>query len=874
MPRKKKPVDDSDLLQLGAFAKQVETALLRFGDSAWLGKNSPLAQPWVLGAQLAGRGGGDVERGELLRELIREAAATLTDDDERSVVQQGYIQRDPYLTNAGVALRLYMNERQFFRKRASAVRQMAVWLYRRLISPLRLESPPLQAMAGRHRERALIQTSLEPGKSVFVAGPSGIGKSTLAAEVIHDRTAAHFWYTVRPGFNDNLESFLFALAWFLREQGAHNLWLQIVADNRGLDSERIAGLLRYDLSALPAGGYVICIDEIDLLNADDPEHARMLHAIDIMRPIAPLLFLGQRALLESTTLLKLGALPEEELREWHATLEQELQTPFATLQKLTQGIPVLLTAWLILARSDPAYAALIDDSRPITLESIFQRVWRKLPAEERLLIAEIAIHGGAVPTEMLLVGEATSGGERMALDGLLARALVFAPTSTSVQLPEYLVNLVQQHLDQETRTLLHLRVAQRLEERGQNVEALHHWIAGGRAELGIWLWFRHRRVEINRGNATRALAMLTSITPQHLPREKDRTALQISLAELQIHLGQPDAARESVTPEAGDISPSTHAHLAFLRAQVDSMEGNHERALNLYRESLDTLIGTFAEREADLRWKLTHVYLNNGIQMEEARMQSLIFRFRAEATHGSVEELLGNYDVAEERFAAALALADEIPQSTVERANILLETSSLRIVQGKYAEAETILLEAIACFEEVGALHNELVSKSNLAYNWVRAGKSNAALALLEGAIPKARRMRNGYLLSGLACAASEAHLAKGQREEAEQYAIEAVQQEDEFNQHWALTQYALVRSQQGAHEDARLLALQGLESARELGNPFSIGYCERQLGVVRQSAGALDEAREWFMQARATYAKVGLDNEVQEIDALLVDAV
>jgi len=872
MPRKKKPVDDSDLQQLDTFAKQVENALLHFGDPAWLGKHSPLAQPWVLGAHLQGRGDTPADRGELLRELIVEAATTLVDDEERNVVLVGYVKRDPYLTNAGVALRLHMNERRFFRKRAAAVRNMAVWLYSRLISPLRLENPPLQPIAGRHRERSLCRESLLPGKSVSLAGPSGIGKSTLAAEVAREMGAAVFWFTVRPEFNDNLESLLFALAWFLRQQGAHNLWLQILANSQELDSERIAGLLRYDLSTIPADSCLICIDEVDLLNADTPEHARMLHVIDIVRPYAPLLFVGQRAALISDAVINLGALPEAELREWHATLGSELHVPFDFLYKQTQGIPVLLTAWLILVRSDPTYATLIDDSRPITLESAFQRVWRRLPGEERLLIAELGIHGGTAPVEILTVGESATGAERSALEGLIARALVFEPSSGIAQLPAYLANLVQRYLDDETRTLLHLRVAHRLEERGQHIDAIYHWITGGRADAAIWLWFRHRNAEINRGNAVRALRMLDAVESNHLSHERDRIALQITLAELRIHHGQADEAQAILNAATYNASPSARAHLSYLRADIAELKGNLEQALDLYRESLDTLLGTNELRESDLRVRVGQIYHSQMINLAEARRQALLFRFRAEVNHAATEEIAGNYEEAQKRYEAAGELLNRIPEAKRERARLYLDLSANLIVQGKHQEAVELMEEAVFTLDEIGALRNALVGKSNLAYAYIQHGNPTRALEIVTEALPKARRTRNAYLIAPLACDACEAHLFLGDLDAAETFAVEAVQQEDDFYQHWSLALYALVHSRRGAHDAARMLAQQGLDSARDTGNPYSIGYCERQLGEVYKAAGAPGEARTWYTQARTTYANVGLEREVQELDAILAE--
>lgn len=869
MPRPKKAVDDSEQLQLDAFAKQVEAAILHYGDPQWLGRNSPLAQPWVLGALLQDRGESEIARGQLLRDLILEAVGELTDDEQRRVIIAGYINRNPHLTNAGVALREGMNERQFFRKRAIAVRKIAQWLYRRLLSPLRLETPPRQPLAGRHSERTLMLETLRAGKSVYVAGPSGIGKSTLAAEVAHEMHAAVFWYTIRPGSNDNLESLVFALAWFMRQQGAHNLWLQIVADSQDLESERIAGLLRYDLSTLPAGTFVLCIDEVDLLDADNLEHARVLHALEIMRAHAPLLLVGQRTVLETDTLVNVGALSEEDLAEWHRTIGSAIEVSLGQLMRQTQGIPVLLAAWLLLARSDPRYVNLVDDGKPITLESAFHRVWRRISELERLLIGELAVHGGTAPVEMLTFGVADAQGIRQTIQRLHERTLITELSVGSVQLPAYLVHLVEQYLDRETLGVLHIRVANALQSWGQHMDAVQHWLAGGKTEAAVWLWFRYREQEIARGNATRAVGLLSSINPETLVHDNDRVALQIALAELYYHLGRTDEGAAVVAPEL-PTTPAVRGHIERLRGDVAETLGNLEQSLAHYRTSLDTLLGETEGREAILRGRIIALYRNRLPNLAEARKQALLFRMRAERHYALVETLLGNYEDAERSYATALALASEVPDAKLERVRIASAIGMLLGTLGRYDEAIPMIADAVAHLEEIDSILTVLSINSNLAYFCMKSGDPQRAFDIAVQDLPRVRRTRESSLISHVAATAADAALAMGNLDDAERFAVEAIQQEEAITEHWALGIYALVHARRGDHPTAQMLAQQALDSAQETDNPYSIGYCERVLGEVYQAAQQEQQAREWYQRARTTYENVGLGVDAAEVDALM----
>lgn len=126
---------------------------------------------------------------------------------------------------------------------------------------MRTEIPTAHPLLGRDLPYTQALTALQRNETVYIVGPSGVGKTALGAAIAGHWPAQHvFWYTLRCDFNDQTSSLIFALGHCLRSLGVGNTWRQLVADRGVTDVDCALGLLRYDIEALRPAALLICID--------------------------------------------------------------------------------------------------------------------------------------------------------------------------------------------------------------------------------------------------------------------------------------------------------------------------------------------------------------------------------------------------------------------------------------------------------------------------------------------------------------------------------------------------------------------------------------------------------------------------------------
>ncbi|MCB0013312.1 MAG: hypothetical protein KDE34_15480, partial [Anaerolineales bacterium] len=237
------------------FLLEFRQALRHLDDPRWLGANSLLASPYIL--VHSGDIGADPEsRGQALQRLLRESMADLWPGTlpasktglmaealrERENQAAGprfqyllldvryfrryHIRGDFPARTKAMPGYLYLKESQFYDHLKTAVATLAELFRKRIAPTFRLETPLVPgAYVGRSAERTALKAELLANNMVGLRGMAGIGKSSLAAIVSTDwPDSLRFWYTFRPGLTDYLEQLLFAIAYFLHEQGSSGLW--------------------------------------------------------------------------------------------------------------------------------------------------------------------------------------------------------------------------------------------------------------------------------------------------------------------------------------------------------------------------------------------------------------------------------------------------------------------------------------------------------------------------------------------------------------------------------------------------------------------------------------------------------------------------
>jgi tetratricopeptide (TPR) repeat protein len=873
MPRKRKQVTPVARNELDPFARAVERALDRFADAAWLGAHSPLAAPYFLGQVLAAPAVHEDAhgRGAALQRILLQVSEGL-DSELQELLKAVYFQRQPHLDNVGLALALHMAERTFYRMRIKAIQALADRL-----NPLRPESPIQRATVG--RAAALVQAlaALHGGRSVYISGPSGIGKSTLGASIVQQWLAgpgAHdpwrvFWYTLRGRFKDRLASLLFALGYCLRNRGAAYTWRQLVADRGVADPERILGLLRYDLNSLQPHVPLLCIDEVDMLHEDVSEHVQILHLLEELRLLCPTILIGQRVVLEADEQIALQGVEPADL----ALLLRHAQAPpldVALQQRLlvhTRGNPALILLFAALLRSgDDAEAALQALAKAPSVEALFHRIWRRLADDEKQLLMQLAVFRNPAPLDAWQ-------DQAPLLAQLRQRELVQFDGAGGVQVLPHLQRLLYEASPAELKPLLHLQAADLRETRGETVAAMFHAIAGGQPVRAVWLWFSRRVHELDHGRGTSALTLLNRIAPGDLPHERDRTALHIARAELLELAGRPDEAAHELQATTTSVHSVTRAYVRRYEGYVLEMQGRVEQALAKYREALDTFCGLPQSNEIITHYRLSFLHLYRLHDIKQARKEALLARAKADAFLGDLETMAGRYDVALDYLHSAQSMAQQSGGDLVTLSRIHSHLGVLHLKRGEFDLAIAHMGQAIACDQQRGDEVGPLYDMLNRAAAYTLAGRFQEAYDDAKQGLAMAERIQDNYLISGLAAGVAEACFGLAEWGQAEYYATYSLSLEEEFFRAPALVILGRLRQRQGQYDEGVRLLYEAVENAQRIEDRYTEAYVWRALGDIQQAEGLAAQASAAYSQALEIYTALGLPREMQEVQEQLRQA-
>jgi tetratricopeptide (TPR) repeat protein len=674
---------------------------------------------------------------------------------------------------------------------------------------------------------------------------------------------------VRNGLNDQLTSFVFTLGFFLRQHGFTHLWRQLVADAGTVKPERALALLRYDLAQAAALPLLICVDDLEVLQPERTDHNQILHVLEELCQSKSVLLISQRPLVSTDEQINLNEFTREETSLFLAqAVPVELdQTIAEQIQRNTRGNAAMLTLFLALLRGGESLAnslALITDAP--SLESLFYRIWRRLSEPERFLLMRLAVFRTPSPRDAWVDQQAV-------LQSLLQRQLVSFDRQGGVNLFSHIRQLVYEHTPSELRAGLHLQAANIRSTRRERIAAIYHYWQARQPTFAIWEWFPNRRSEIERGHGAAALKILIELIETDLPDERDQNALRVSLAELLQLTGRPEEAEAKLASIRGAANDPFYAYVAELQADLLEMRGQLEQAATRYRSALDTFTRVIDHREVIVHTKLVFLHLYRLHNVEQARIEALQARAKAEAFHGLIEEMAGNYALARQLYESARQLAADSGNDLVTLSRIYTYTSSLLLKQGEYEAAVTLIKKAIECDRKRGDSVGPLYDIMNLAYVYTLAGRYDEAYQHALNGLHMAEKMNHSYLIAGLAAGVGEACYYLQRLEDAEFYALQSLNEEEEFFRSWALVLLGMVRHKQGRSADGINLAQQGVTAAQQIDDKYVEAYAKRVLADIYRDTAQDQQAITAYHSALQIYTALKLDREskpVQEALAML----
>lgn len=891
------------------FHDQLRLALNNFEDAAWLGEESPLAAPYFLGAALQKAADGEtaVGRGHTLQTILKQAAASIwpgeklprTRDELEEIVtderrEQGN-KGDGYIflllelryfrsyfrpldyPKAGheqdIIEYLGVGRSPYFRHLKAARETLADALLSQLHPTYRLERPflPQTTLLGRDQLIHSLTDKLLGGQTVSLTGMGGMGKTAVAATVASQWPHENFWFTMRPTFNDDLSSLLFALGQFLHQQGASRLWLQLVADGGKVDNPNLAlAQLRGDLHQLQANPPLLCIDEVDMLQQETDiislSRLRLREFLAGLSQLAPLLLIGQQAILPADSEISLTGLTTEQTAQLLLAAKiKGSREEVAQLANYTGGNPRFLHLCITLHDGRQSLTELMQRLPQVpSLRPLLARLRQRLSPDERGLLAQLAVFRSPAPQDAWPEEDA-----KKALATLQQRQILQEDGAGGVALLPVIRDLVIEDwhwLPTEQREQCHLAAANIRAVRGEYTAAAYHFVQAGEENTAVRIWFPHRQQEIQRGQANAALHLFEQLSPKRLGKD-EREALTLLLAELYRLTGQPEEG-------LAVIQATRWRKASEMAAQAQALKGGFLNALGYPRQAAESLhqgkeiLQRLLRQLVRFRYQQTQHHLQQR-EMTEAWREAQLVQYEAEHLQGMVRDEQGNYDEAYLHYQRALALAKRVQyESGIAQVNRELAVILGR--QGRVAEAVPHAEEAIRYFARIGDRMGQEMVRNALVVAHIQAGQFTEAIATAEPSLPFFESAQMPFWTAVTAANLAEAYYEVGQLVKAQAMAHKVLQTEETHAYPYAQFTLGLVAEAKDELDTAVAHFTESRDQAQTNEDLFMAAYAWRALGGVLVKQGEMQDGQQALSEAAAQFRVLGLTAEMEKTEQLL----
>ncbi|MEM7125683.1 MAG: hypothetical protein AAF702_05115 [Chloroflexota bacterium] len=816
----------------------IKETLQHFHEPQWLGENSFWAAPYLLGQWLQNSPNDpqdDVsQRGQILQMLIKKAINAITELDDKRPLPWAHILELRYLSKEKLKIsdiheRLHTSNAAEGRQHPKALDQMVVELFKLIKPSLRLEAPSnFTSLVGRQIELEQCQNELAQGRSPSLHGPSGIGKTSLGVKLAHQFAPAQFfWFTIRPGLNDHISSVVFALAYFLHQQGFRSSWMQLMAD-QSIVHEHTISLLRYDLEQLSSNQMLLCFDEIDLLRPSEVQaHTELVPFLASLKKIVPILFIGQKPFLESDASVPLQGLDFDAVQKM--LLDGAIRLSHEQLLELhrhTQGNPRLLELYQArfhaLKRSGDLVDAAMDLSDEPSVELLLRRIWHHLNKEEMHLLELAAVFQSPMPIEAW-----SSTNYQQAFRVLIDWRLLQSSGQGSATMLPILQETILRLLDADEKRALDLEAAEVFARYQQFTMAGHHYMAAGIPSLTIHFLQDHLMMELDQGQAFAAEQILKAITSQQLESAKEKETLRILRAKVHHALGEHDRALEDIQKSVWQV-PFLKVQADHLKGDIFELRGESTRALDAYRTATETVEEWFAE-SSSLHRAVGYLYIN---EREFPLAELEVWRIRHDASNleGSIRLSKGEVEQAESAYLDAIEYAERA-EYQYGQANVSMNLGSIYGWRRDIKQAEKYLEKAIRFFETTGRTNKLAEALYNLAFARRLGSQFRDAIEPAQRSLELftkiGRSLGRTYSMQILA----EVYTGLDDFENAEHFAHQVIQDENINAYPDGLYVLGEIRLKQGNLEEAERLIRESHQIAEQNDDAILIGYTLRSLG-------------------------------------------
>jgi tetratricopeptide (TPR) repeat protein len=772
---------------------------------------------------------------------------------------------------------LAVGKSTYYRHLDAAIGALELGLIAQMRPSLRLEMPSARALVGRDALLRDCLDALRRGDVLGLFGASGLGKTALGASLCEHwrarQRAPVFWYTIRPGLNDNLQQLIYALAFFLHEHGFPQLWLHLLTNARDVSAGKALDMIRKGLEQLGAEPPLLCIDEVDLLLpsdlADDSERARLRAFIESLagspRGGAPMLLIGQRLLTEHQPgcMFELGRLSMDDMRTLLERAGFVLDgDALDAMQRHTRGNALLVQLLIALHHVDePLVHSLLRMSTPASMDWFLARLRRHLSAAEQTTLDAICVHEQPAPAALWRK-------EQAELARLIQLNLVEAQADATVIVPPTLRAALYINLPELVKITCHLNAAREMARRGAYTVAAQHFLKGGHAEMAIWIWHTHMHSEIRQGQASTALQLFGTVNAAALSQQ-DRRALALILAQIHSISGDHEAGLQALDAERWSAGRASSAKAQALRGALLAQRGDLDNAVHAYRDSLDRFELVSPTAAINLRTELGRHLLARINDPDSARKEAQRAQLDIDLLNGRLDLATGDVERARERFSAALRMA-----ATLDNAFC---TALAHEALGFLETREAHLDLAVHHFRQAGEQHarygNLMCAQgmitNNIAFAYMSGGRYVDAIPVAESAVAFFEGMQQPYWLSLSLGNLAEAYAHVDRLNEAEALLMRALAIEEEDSRAFLLVTLAYIKRRHAQLDHAARIAHEAADAAAAAHDLVTHAQAWAELGAIYGAAQKPPLAQNAFMRAAALYADAGMHNDAAHMRQL-----
>lgn len=712
--------------RLSSFQKNVEEALKSFTKPEVLGEKSSLATPYFLGLAMPAEAATAVERGKVLQAILRRATNQITGkyaDRWSDLIELIYFQN---LNIGEASKRLQLSQSQIKNTdRKAAIVQLTHQLIELIRPALRLEYPPSRPRQKLARQVAYRRTLdlLDDGNSVFLAGVEGMGKSTMGGTIAHAWAGTTFWYTIRPGLNDHIDSLIFSLAYFCQQHGSSLLWQEIISAQGQVPREQLLEQTRYMFEQLSPPP-LICIDDVDKLQMNEnAEHVEMGEFIEGLQGQVPTLLMGQQQNIKTKHVEVLEPISDQAVVEMLSSQSIFLtEKEAAKVNHALGGNPQLIELAVVLIQNSGSVEVVLQEiGKTPHAKFLLERILRRLDEEQKRILMGLVVYETEAPLDAWLTGQERKE-EHDAFQSLLEKKLIHFDDGGGVFLlsayREILESILLDAISETEIQRLNQNAAEVFITRGRFTQAARHYAKSAEPEIAIWRWHEFKQQELAQGQAHAALSLFEEMRLDSLSSAARGRATDLC-AELKYLRGLLDDALTDLK-SVRSRPPIYEVEARQLEGIIHNDDSRFDSAKQAFSEALSMAEDLVEARLAHIHKGISWTYLQER-QLDQAWEEAMLARFEADYIQGVIQFRRNNYAEAAALYLSALSLSEQA-NHLHGAAKVCNQLVQLYAVQGLLDEAIEYAKLSSAKFEQIGRPVGIASSNINFALSYNLAG--------------------------------------------------------------------------------------------------------------------------------------------------------